>query len=75
MITFSLLTTALLFGGMTLYAFGFAAFIFTELPVETASLLIRKAFPHFYTFVLATATTVALTAFSSDGIAVSILFL
>ena len=29
---------------MTLYTFGFAAFIFTTLPVENASLLIRKAF-------------------------------
>ena len=74
MITFSLLTTALLFGGMTIYAFGFATFIFTELPVETASLLIRGAFPHFYTFVLATATAAAFTAFSSDGIAVLISF-
>ena len=46
MITFSLLTTALLFGGMTLYAFGFAAFIFIALAVETASFLIRKAFLH-----------------------------
>ena len=46
MITFSLLTTALLFGGMTLYAFGFAAFIFIALTVETASFLIRKAFLH-----------------------------
>ena len=75
MITFSLLTTALLFGGMTLYVFGFAAFIFIGLPVKNASLLIRKAFPHFYTFVLATATLAVLTAFSSDGIAVLILFL
>ena len=48
MTTIALLTTALLFGGMTLFSFGFAAFLFTSLPAETASPLIRKAFPHFY---------------------------
>ncbi|WP_406676004.1 DUF4149 domain-containing protein [Roseobacter weihaiensis] len=48
----ALLLTALLFGGMTLYSFGFAAFVFSALPVETASPLLRRAFPHFYLFVL-----------------------
>ena len=52
----ALLITALLFGGMVLYAFGFAAFVFSALPAETAGPLIRKAFPHFYLFVLACAT-------------------
>ena len=42
----SLLTTALLFGGMVLYAFGFAAFVFRALPAETAGPLIRRAFPN-----------------------------
>lgn len=55
MIEVALLTTALLFGGMVLYSFGFAAFVFNNLPVETAGPLIRKAFPHFYAFVLITA--------------------
>jgi len=32
MFEIALLTTALLFGGMVLYAFGFAAFVFTVLP-------------------------------------------
>jgi hypothetical protein len=32
MFEIALLTTALLFGGMVLYAFGFAAFVFTALP-------------------------------------------
>jgi hypothetical protein len=31
MVVIALLTTALLFGGMVLYAFGFAAFVFTAL--------------------------------------------
>ena len=48
----ALLTTALLFGGMVLYSFGFAAFLFTALPAETAGPTIRRAFPHFYLFVM-----------------------
>lgn len=51
----SLLTVALLFGGMTLFSFGFAAFLFTALPMPQARSTIRAAFPHFYLFVLATA--------------------
>lgn len=52
MTTLALLTTALLFGGMVLYSFGFAAFLFTALPAETAGPTIRRAFPHFYLFVI-----------------------
>ena len=55
----TLLITALLFGGMTLYSFGFAAFVFSALPAQTAGPLIRKAFPHFYLFVLATSALAA----------------
>lgn len=51
----ALLTTALLFGGMVLYSFGFAAFLFTALPGPVAGTTLRRAFPHFYMFVLVTA--------------------
>lgn len=50
----AVLVCALLFGGMVLYSFGFAAFIFTTLPSELAGPTIRRAFPHFYLFVLVT---------------------
>ena len=73
MTTCALLVTALLFGGMTLYSFAFAAFLFTALPAETASALIRKAFPHFYAFVLVTAAIAALASFSSDAISAAIM--
>ncbi len=56
----AILFTALLFGGMTLYAFGFAAFLFTALPVDTARTVIRRAFPWFYLFVMAVAAIAAL---------------
>ncbi|MET1411194.1 DUF4149 domain-containing protein [Roseibium sp. HPY-6] len=49
--TVALLVSALLFGGMVLYAFGFAAFVFSALPPEVASPTIRRAFPFFYLFV------------------------
>jgi len=52
MFELTLLITALLFGGMTLYSFGFAAFLFTALPADSAGPLLRRAFPHFYLFVL-----------------------
>ncbi len=50
----AVLVCALLFGAMVLYSFGFAAFIFTTLPSELAGPTIRRAFPHFYLFVLVT---------------------
>jgi hypothetical protein len=65
---FALLTTALMFGGSVLYAFGFAAFVFTALPAETAGPLIRRAFPHFYLFVLATSTLASALVFSGDAV-------
>ena len=39
-----------LFGGMLLFAGGFAAFLFRVLPISEARALIRKAFPPFYVF-------------------------
>ena len=55
MLTAALLATALLFGGMVLYSFGFAAFLFTALPPEVAGPTIRRAFPLFYLFVMGAA--------------------
>lgn len=51
----AILSTALLFGGMTLYSFGFAAFLFHALPAATAGQVLRRAFPWFYGFVIVTA--------------------
>ena len=47
---------AILFGGMVLYSFGFAAFIFHALPPEMAGPTIRRAFPYFYLFVIGSAS-------------------
>lgn len=66
-LSFAVLTTALLFGGMTLYSFGFAAFLFTALPAATAGAALRKAFPWFYAFVIAAAGLAALLWWQHDG--------
>ena len=67
MLETSLLITALLFGGTVLYAFGFAAFVFTALPAESAGPLIRQAFPHFYMFVLLSASLAGVLCVTIDS--------
>ncbi|WP_293573004.1 DUF4149 domain-containing protein [Phaeobacter sp.] len=67
MIEFTLLITAVLFGGMVLFSFGFAAFLFSALPADTARALIRKAFPHFYLFVIGSAAVALLGSVLADG--------
>jgi len=75
MTTLALLTTALLFGGMILYSFGFAAFLFTALPAETAGPTIRRAFPHFYLFVLGSSAVAAAVTWPFDPLGAALLAL
>ncbi len=73
MTTAALLVTALLFGGMILYSFGFAAFIFSALPADLAGRTLRRAFPHFYLFVMITAALAAIMVWSRDTTAALLL--
>jgi hypothetical protein len=73
MTTTALLITALLFGGMILYSFGFAAFIFSALPADLAGKTLRRAFPHFYLFVMATAAVAAIMIWGHDRTAAFLL--
>ena len=59
-VSLAVLSTALLFGGMTLYSLAFAAFLFKALPAKTAGEALRRAFPWFYAFVIATSAAAAL---------------
>jgi hypothetical protein len=59
MATASLWCVALLFGGMVLYAFGLAPFLFSALPMPQARAALRLAFPHFYLFVIGTSAVAA----------------
>jgi hypothetical protein len=63
------LATAWLFGGMLLFAAGFAAFLFSALPLAEARALIRKAFPPFYLFVIALAALASALSWPLDRIA------
>lgn len=69
----ALLGIALLFGGMTLYSFAFAAFLFTSLPPEQAGTLLRKAFPHFYTWVVLTSLLAGALSWAADPLAAALL--
>ena len=71
--TLALLTTSLLFGGMVLFSFGFAAFLFSALPTDIARKAIRQAFPHFYLFVIATALLASSLIWSHDAVTASLL--
>ena len=71
--TAALLITALLFGGMVLYAFGFAAFLFTALPADIAGPTIRRAFPHFYLFVMVISAVAALLLIPVDPVAAAVM--
>ena len=65
-LSLAVLSTALLFGGMVLYSFGFAAFVFKALPPQTAGATLRRAFPWFYAFVIGTAALAAALWWPSD---------
>ena len=71
----ALLLISLLFGGMTLYSFGFAAFIFSALPPDLSGNTIRQAFPHFYIFVLATSAISATLLYFLDPVAAAVMFI
>ncbi len=67
-LSLAVLSTALLFGGMTLYSLGFAAFLFTALPAKTAGAALRRAFPWFYAFVMVTSAAAALFWWPRDAV-------
>lgn len=63
----NLLVVSFLFGGMFLFSGGFAAFLFRYLPPVDARMLIRKAFPPFYLFVIASSGLAAGLSVMSDS--------
>ena len=71
--TAALLVTALLFGGTALFSCAFAGFLFNALPMDMARATIRKAFPHFYSFVLVAAVVGALLFYGRNNFACTVL--
>lgn len=62
----ALLLCAALFGGMVLYSAGFAGFLFTVLPADTAGASLRRAFPVFYLLVMVTSGAAAVLVYPSN---------
>jgi len=62
----SLLVVSFLFGGMLLFSAGFAAFLLKHLPPADARMLIRKAFPSFYLFVIVSSGIGTVVSFPID---------
>lgn len=62
-----------MFGGMTVYAFGFAALLFKTLPAKTAGEVLRRVFPWFYVFVIATAGVAAAFWWSQNLVFASVM--
>jgi hypothetical protein len=75
MLILALLATALLFGGMVLFSFGLAAFLFSALPPDVAGPTIRRAFPLFYLFVIVVAMTAAALLWPFDPLAAGLMSL
>jgi Domain of unknown function (DUF4149) len=73
--TAAVLVTSLLFGGTALFSFAFAAFLLKALPVDMARATIRRAFPHFYLFVIITAAIGAALFFGRNNFACYVLAL
>ena len=72
-IAVALIVAAILFGGMVLYSFGFAAFLFTSLPADAAGTLLRRAFPLFYLWVIAMALLAAVLQLGIDPVSLGLL--
>jgi len=69
----ALLSVAMLFGGMVLFAFGFAAFVFSALPASLAGATLRRAFPHFYLYVMVLAAASAAMLWGHDRVSALLL--
>ncbi|APX11234.1 DUF4149 domain-containing protein [Tateyamaria omphalii] len=69
MTTLALLLAALLFGGMTLFSFGFAAVLFAVYGPDDARRGIRNTFPHYYLWVIGTAAVTGAVAYTVSTLA------
>lgn len=69
MSTLALLLTALLFGGMVLFSFGFAVVLFKVFDASDARRGIRGAFPYYYLWVIATAAVASIAALTQMALA------
>lgn len=71
--TLALFATATLFGGMILYSFGFAPFLFSQMTPAQAGPMIRAAFPWYYLFVIVAGLISGLLLILSDSFGVVVM--
>jgi hypothetical protein len=69
----ALLLTAVLFGGMTFFSFGFAPVLFKQLPMDEARPLLRGTFPYYYLAVIGLGGIAALVSAFADPVAGALL--
>ena len=69
----ALILTALLFGGMTFFSFGFAPVLFKQLPVDQVRPLLRGTFPYYYLAVIGLGGVAAAVAAFADPFAGALL--
>lgn len=69
----SLLATALLFGAMTFFSFGFAPVLFAQLPIDKVRPLLRGTFPYYYLAVIGMAALAACLALAVNTLAAGLL--
>ncbi|MEM8691187.1 MAG: DUF4149 domain-containing protein [Pseudomonadota bacterium] len=69
MTLFALLLTAILFGGMVFFSFGFAPVLFAQLPIEKVRPLLRGTFPYYYLVVITVSALSALVAWLASPLA------
>jgi len=68
----ALLLSALLFGGMSFFSFGFAPVLFKQLPMEQVRPLLRGTFPYYYLSVIALAAVTAVAAVFADRLSATL---
>ncbi|MEL6511133.1 MAG: DUF4149 domain-containing protein [Pseudomonadota bacterium] len=73
MTTFALLMTAMLFGGMTFFSFGFAPVLFKQLPMDKVRPLLRGTFPYYYLAVIGMSAVATAAVLAVSGRATIVL--
>ena len=69
----SLLLTAVLFGGMVFFSFGFAPVLFAQLPMERVRPLLRGTFPYYYLAVISLSALCAILATFANALAAALI--
>ncbi|MEO9572873.1 MAG: DUF4149 domain-containing protein [Tateyamaria sp.] len=73
MTSIALLLSAILFGGMTFFSFGFAPVLFKQLPMAQVRPLLRGTFPYYYLAVIVLSAMCAIAVIVVSALAGGVL--